>query len=94
MKAPPHPFPLATLLDAAHIGDGEQGIVSLGPVVARAIYRIRKFQDGYLSVRQADLWAVRFGFHPCEVWPDWFGWNPTGKPHHHPLASPQAVGQT
>lgn len=20
----------------------------------------------------ADRWSIRFGFHPCEIWPDWF----------------------
>lgn len=31
----------------------------------------RAAQTG-LTDRQADWWAIRLGFHPGEVWPDWF----------------------
>ena len=25
-----------------------------------------------LTDRQADQWAIRLGYHPGEIWPDWF----------------------
>lgn len=35
---------------------------------ARQVHRWRKTG---LTVHQADVLAVRAGFHPAEVWPDW-----------------------
>ncbi|CAB5217700.1 hypothetical protein UFOVP209_6 [uncultured Caudovirales phage] len=31
-----------------------------------------------LTDRQADNWAIRCGYHPAEIWPEWFekGLNP------------------
>ena len=40
-------------------------IMALGRANARQVHRMR--HEG-LSLTQADRWAVRFGWHPAEVW--------------------------
>ncbi len=40
-------------------------IAALGRAAARQLHRFR--HEG-LSLTQADRWAVRFGWHPAEVW--------------------------
>lgn len=39
-----------------------------GAAEVRRLYRLRRTGR---SVDQADRWAVRLGFHPAELWPDW-----------------------
>jgi hypothetical protein len=46
-------------------------------VKANALTAAIAINEG-LTDRQADTWAIRCGYHPAEIWPDWFekGLNP------------------
>lgn len=62
-------YPVEPLLRRAEVS-------SLSMLTTRARLRVgggayrHVLVDG-LSAYQADRWAVRLGFHPAEVWPDW-----------------------
>lgn len=76
------PFPMQPLLELVRArcgkdgGDGYRGLVSPLVVIAelarvdrRTVHRWR--HEG-LTLEVADDVAVRLGFHPSEVWPDWW----------------------
>jgi hypothetical protein len=68
MPTAPHPrlFPLRPLLDAAELTES---------ALARHVHAngtaIRMAAAAGCTVSEADRWAVRCGFHPAEIWPDW-----------------------
>lgn len=31
-----------------------------------------------ISANYADMYAIRLGYHPCQIWPDWFEHEPEG----------------
>lgn len=75
---PPRLFPLEPLLTrvrprGTRPGSGVEVLARVAAIDVRNVYRVRGDQDGLLTVKQADEWAVRCGFHPWEIWgDDWF----------------------
>lgn len=76
-KPQPRPFPMAALLEASEriVEDNQfaRGLSKLARAVdihPAAMTRAWHSNDGMLTVRQADEWAVRMGFHPWEIWGD------------------------
>ena len=68
--------PLLALVPRAPDAPG-MGYASLGGVhsllsdrLQRAIYRARA--SGALTYSMADELAVALGYHPVEIWPEWF----------------------
>lgn len=64
---PPRPFPIEALLEVAGVSLGQLGrlVAANGLIVAMAAVH-------GLTVSEADRWAVRLGYHPSFVWPEWF----------------------
>jgi hypothetical protein len=58
-------WPLAPLLEAA--GNYTGLVAQLG--VAGSEYTIAREKG--CTDRQADSWAIRLGFHPSQIWPEW-----------------------
>lgn len=44
---------------------------------------MHRYERDGLTIWQADRFAVRLGFHPANVWPDW--WHPTDGRNTRPL---------
>lgn len=66
-KPQPRPFPMQALEKALRWpGSGRMGM--LMGVHPR---QVQRWRHNGLTLAQADLAAVRCGFHPSEVWPDW-----------------------
>lgn len=65
------PFPIAPLLELTGLSLSRLAlrVGASGSVVSRA-------KGAGLTDAQADRWAVACGFHPSEVWPDWFALAP------------------
>jgi hypothetical protein len=54
-----------------HPGSWNIGFVELlGPHMARLYHR--SVQQGYVTVCSADRLAVALGYHPAELWPEWY----------------------
>lgn len=62
----PRPWPLEPLL--AHAGS----LGALAELVGVSGATVSVANRDGCTDRQADLWALRCGLHPCLVWPDWF----------------------
>lgn len=60
-------FPLGPLLDRVRSASGLARAANLDQ---STVYQAVKRGGGLLSLRQADEWAVRAGFHPWEIWGD------------------------
>ncbi len=55
----------------ADLDDGT--VASLLDISRQSVYRWRH-SNRQMSADVADILATRAGFHPCEVWPDWWSW--------------------
>lgn len=60
--------PLAPLEAATNLGAS-----ALAEACGVARYAIYRWRSEGLPIYRADTLAVRAGFHPCEVWPEFFG---------------------
>lgn len=64
----PRPFPFAALLAVAEGASLNQLAMRIG---VRQSTLSRALVAGCTD-EQADRWAVALGFHPSEVWPEWY----------------------
>jgi hypothetical protein len=62
------PFPLATLLAAV----GESSPWRLCRIVGASGSTVTAAARHGCTEMQADRWAVACGYHPAEVWSDWY----------------------
>lgn len=66
------PFPLAPLLERAGISKRR-----LTMLVAASGSAMGKATTSGLTWQQADVWAIRCGHHPAEIWGNWWSEIPT-----------------
>lgn len=66
------PFPFETLRQKL-AGLDDETMASVLGVNRSTIFRWRQSERG-LCADLADTLATRAGWHPCEVWADWWAW--------------------
>lgn len=73
---PPRLYPYEPLVKASRCDSEDQLVIHLG--ISGSTWQIAKKLG--LTDRQADRWAIAFGYHPSNIWPEWFSHVPPPDP--------------
>jgi acetyl-CoA acetyltransferase len=65
------PWPFAPLLAAT----GLESLTAFARVAGLPYTTVNTAARMGLTDEQSDHWAVRFGMHPLQVWPNWLSWD-------------------